>query len=181
MDNAHLQKHPFFEWRYICDKSGLTYPWYTEDCLKWLRTRDFSKSRVFEFGAGLSTFWWRYNSLRGTLVSVEDDYEWAHKVGACYAPTKEAYLKLLFETAQKYGNYDVIIIDGSHRDDCTEIALQCIKKGGFIIIDNFHQASADLPIEAWPKTNDLLAHYPQIVFHQTGHDDWKTSVWQIVK
>lgn len=176
MDNKPLIKHPFYEWRYMCEKSGLTYPWYTEECLKWLKTIDVSKWRIFEYGAGISTFWWKFNAK--SVHSVDSNHEWAANVGAMFTIDPEVYVRSIEKCEP--GPFDIIVIDGTWRDECTQFALDNIREGGYIIADNYHQESACPPSE-WVKTDELMKDYPMVIFTQEGHPDWKTAVWQIVK
>ncbi len=176
MENKPLIKHPVFDWRFICEKSGLTYPWYTEDCLKWLSTLDLSKWNIFEYGSGLSTYWWRYHAR--SVESVDSNRDWALRTSSVWAPNKQDYLNTAF--VQRSQKYDIIIIDGVHVDECAAYALNEIREGGYIIADNYHQEEVSPPAD-WKQTDELLKDYPCVIFHQPGHPHWKTAVWQIVK
>lgn len=177
MENIPLIKHPFHAWRYMCEKSGLTYPWYTESCLQWLKTIDVSKWKIFEYGAGISTFWWKFNAKE--VHSVDSNHDWAANVGAMYTQEPERYVSAI-DAVGNNNSFDIIIIDGTWRDDCTAWAVAKIKEGGYIIADNYHQESA-CPLSEWVKTDELMKDFPVVIFHQQGHPDWKTAVWQIVK
>ena len=152
-------------------------PEYTLDCLEWLKGKDLSSFSVFEFGAGDSTNWWRYYVKQ--VDTVEMDLKKSRQFGAMWNIGPVNYLYSIFSKNKE--KYDLVIINGDLRDQCTSMALQKIKKGGYIIINNFHQDSAGFPVKYWADTNDLLAHYPQVVFHEKGHEDFKTSIWQIVR
>lgn len=163
------------QWRYFDTEFNLMAPWYTLPCLEWLKSRDFKHLKVFEYGAGDSTLWWR---KQNNCIAVDTNFEWANKSSSFYEFDKEQYLKSI----SSFAPYDIIIIDGEPvewRDDCAEYALKCIKKGGFIIADNYHQNSCDLPPSRWIKTDKTLEGHPRVVFSQPGHDDWSTAVWQI--
>jgi predicted O-methyltransferase YrrM len=74
--------------------------------------------------------------------------------------------------------FDCIIIDGepvSWRDECTPVALNCLKDGGILIIDNYRQKTVNL--ENWPITDNITINMKNEVFQQPGHQDWKTAYW----
>jgi predicted O-methyltransferase YrrM len=76
----------------------------------------------------------------------------------------------------KYEKFDCIIIDGepvSWRDECTPVALNCLKDGGILIIDNYRQKTVNL--ENWPITDNITINMKNEVFQQPGHQDWKTA------
>lgn len=159
----------------LIDKSlGILYPWYTFPFLKELSTWNVSSWRVFEYGGGGSTEWWRQKARE--VVSVDNDPIWAAKHNLLLETTHDAYVNKPIEVG---GLFDCIIIDGlptEWRDDCTEIALACLKPGGILILDNYHQESCNINLKTWPKTDALFqARGLQVhSFKQKLHTDWKT-------
>lgn len=158
-------------------ETGLIYPWYTESFLRELIKCDIKNWKVFEYGAGDSTTWWR--SKAREVISVDSNYEWANKANVNFEDRYKEFIEypLKFIVNNKF---DCIIIDGDPtewRDDCTEIALKCIKDGGIIIIDNYNQSSVNL--HKFPKTDIILKDKEKYVFQQDGHPDWKTAYWVI--
>jgi hypothetical protein len=154
---------------------GVVYPWYTWTCLDVLSTWDVSHWDVFEYGAGYSTSWWRCKAA--SVTGVDNNPSWASRFRVICHTEKDAYVHAPLETGRRY---DCIVIDGEPvewRDECTEIALQCLKPGGKLIIDNWKQSSVDLA--DWPQTEKLLQSIPCNVYYQPGHRDWKTAVWTI--
>lgn len=159
---------PIDNWRTL-DNYGNVMPWYTRPCLAWLIDLDLRFKRVFEYGGGVSTNWYR---LRGAIVSgVDSNPDWAN--GLRVESDKYKYLGAI-------GNerYDLIIIDGDFRDDCAYSAIEHLNPGAFLIADNFEQPSADLP--DWPKTRELTKHLPLTLYKEPTHPDWQTAVWQNV-
>jgi hypothetical protein len=123
------------EWRYFDDKLGIPYPWYTKPCLEFLETLDLRDTLIYEYGVGESTNWYEMN---GAIVDgVDSNDEW---VGCCsialYTKDKEAYVT---SACQDGVLFDIIVIDGDWRDECTEYALMALKPGGLLIIDNYKQ------------------------------------------
>lgn len=156
------------------DEKGFIYPWYTAPTLEVLDKIDFTGKRVFEYGGGNSTLWYR---SRGAVVCGVDSSElYAKFADIEFQETKHEYLHAIHKTASigvlDFVNYDLIAIDGEWRDECTSHAFERIKEGGIIIIDNFMQPS--VPPNEWFRTLDLLAtkKVKYHVFSQTGHLDW---------
>lgn len=158
------------------DANGVTMPWYTRPCLEWLETLDLKERFVFEYGCGESSKW--FKSRGAFCFGVDHQEEWLPK-GDGYRHRKG---ELPYCAAVRYLHqwlFDLIIIDGIYRDECTSWALSgCLKKGGYLIADNFEQPSADLA--HWPKTRELTKHLPLTIYKEPEHLDWKTVVWQYV-
>lgn len=157
---------PIEHWRTL-DNNGNVMPWYTRPCLAWLETLDLKDKRVFEYGCGVSTTWYR---IQGAVVhGVDSNPEWAN--GQKVVTLKEDYIA----EVMNYDPFDFIAIDGIYRDDCTECALKRLKKGGYLIADNFEQPSVE---PHWPKTRELTKHLPMTIFKELEHYDWVTAMWE---
>ncbi len=134
------------------DGSGNPIPWITYPAIEFLEGIRQSSWCVFEWGAGNSSLWWAKHVLE--VVSVEDNAEWIQMISAntpansklLYRPEKSAYINAIKEFPKQY--FDVVVIDGSHRQELVESALYGLKPGGFIIFDN-----VDMPEYA-----DAIAH-----------------------
>ena len=117
---------------------GSPIPWFTFPAIEFLDQFDFSEADVFEYGSGNSTLYWQ--DRVGSLVSIEDDAEWFEEVGAGVKSDVVDYRMITdpeaYVAAIVGGSYDVIIIDGSHRERCVEPAANALKPGGFIVLDN---------------------------------------------
>jgi hypothetical protein len=155
------------------NESKLIAPWYTRNFLEVLVTWDISKWKVFEYGGGNSTLWWRHHVRQ--VHTIDTHEEWSQKIGIQCATSEEEFLNypLEFINTEKF---DCIIIDGDKysRDKCTEIAIKCLKPAGILIIDNYEQPS--VPAD-WTLTNELLKNITKHVYLQPGHPDWKTAYW----
>lgn len=55
-------------------------PWMAISAIRFLRRKDFSKSKVFEWGSGGSTIFFAMRAQQ--IISIEHDTEWYHEVGA---------------------------------------------------------------------------------------------------
>lgn len=153
-------------------ETGLIFPWYTWPCLEWLKGLDLKGKTIFEYGLGDSTLWF---TVKGAISCGVD-----HNLG--YVPprkgnhymvalSKEFYVKVINRYVEKF---DIVVIDGIHRDECTQPALSKLNDGGYLIIDNYHQPSVEPNI--WTQTDKLIEGMPITIYKQPGHDDWQTAV-----
>jgi hypothetical protein len=147
------------------DAEGRAIPWITYSAIRFLESLDFAGARVFEYGSGASTLWWKW---RGALVtSVDHDPAWAEKVRAqsgdpdlILETDKKRYADSILSRPQ---TYDVVVVDGwqdEHdflRYRCVAAALQRLTRRGIIVLDNS---------EWLPKTCALLreAGWEQVDF-----------------
>lgn len=155
------------EWRYFDEVLNMPYPWYTKPCLEWLQCISMRGKKIWEYGAGDSTKWYRTS---GAIVKgVDSNRNWQPK-GIEFAILKEEYLQAIVGK----GPFDFIIIDGLYRDECTEYALKELKSGGYLIIDNWEQPSVE-PND-WIRTKALIQGMEQVVYKEEMHYDWKTLV-----
>lgn len=178
------------EWQHRDPETGLVFPWYTKSFLDELVMWDLNDKVVFEYGAGASTVWWAKKCKRVAGVEYDQSYsdtvnielsqrhiQYSRSWPVSWYTFKEQYINCVRSLGR---NSDIIIIDGepiAWRDDCVKPALDCIKPGGCLIIDNWDQKSVGwLPSE---ETQQLLSQYPVKVYPQEGHPDWKTAVWII--
>ncbi len=120
-------------------------PWLVPEAVRfldqWLRPTDV----LVEFGSGRSTLWFARRA--GRIISVDHDRRWYERVrgrigsvGASNVdsfladPAAETYIAAA-ETALD-GPADVILVDGACRDACAVWALDRLRPGGLIIVDN---------------------------------------------
>jgi SAM-dependent methyltransferase len=128
-------------------------PWISYDAQRILARFLTDRSEVLEFGSGMSTLW--YAGKAGHVVSIEDDEAWYAKVSARlsaagnidyrFAPDPASYVGLAPDKP-----YDLIMIDGSWREDCARFAVRHLKPGGVIYLDNSDkgpnmQVTGDIP------------------------------------
>ncbi|MDB9483039.1 hypothetical protein PN476_10470, partial [Dolichospermum circinale CS-537/05] len=115
-------------------------PWYTYPAIEFIENKIYSDFRVFEYGSGNSSLWW---SKRVTqVISIENDANWFNYIKENMPSNVELYL---IEDDLEYASailqyedhlFDVIIVDGSNRNQCAEFAISKVKDQGFIIFDN---------------------------------------------
>jgi predicted O-methyltransferase YrrM len=167
------------EWQHRDPETGLVFPWYTKSFLDELVTWDLSGKVVFEYGAGASTVWWARKCKQVFGVESNDEYSEAvnKELGGPaikFEAGEKNYVNNVFYCGVQY---DIIIIDGDPiewRDACVQPALDCLKPGGKLIIDNWLQPSVGwMPSE---ETQRIVTALPHIIYSQDGHPDWKTLV-----
>lgn len=156
--------------RRIDPDNGLIMPWYTSPCLEWLITLDLKGKYVFEYGVGDSTYWFYNKGCK--MYGVDSDHNYAVSRLAYHESKRLPYLRTIYRTGLNM--YDIVVIDGDFRDQCTMHALTCLKPDGYLIIDNYKQKSADL--EHWPLTEKLIEGMPITIYKEPDHEDWQTAV-----
>lgn len=123
-------------------------PWIAYDAIKIFNETLNSQSHVLEFGSGMSTIWYARRS--GTVTSIEDYNPWFLKVKGLIQELGLSNVVYIFANditsytkfEKRNGGYDLIIIDGSHRDRCAAEAINIIRPGGAIYLDNSDRSGA---------------------------------------
>jgi hypothetical protein len=162
------------------DEYGMRLPWYTRPCLEWLVTLDLRGKHVFEYGCGGSTWW--YRSRGSKVVGVDHDLKWADMAGVYYSGGNKAFPKAAYlgPISDHIDPFDIIVVDGEYRDDCAAEALNFIKHGGYLIIDNYNQPSVEP--NTWDKFHaalDNVIGYRRTLYKEPSHQDWHTLVIQM--
>jgi len=159
------------------DAGGLPLPWYTYPAIDVIGSRLIAEMRVFEWGAGYSTLW--YAARVREVVACEHNSEWARSLrgklpGHCTLVEQPNRAEYVSEIARHGGNFDIIVIDGLHRNECAEMALPALGEGGVIIWDNSDlsesEAGLALLVRRGFKRLDLAGMGPINVYA------WTTSI-----
>jgi len=157
-------------WRYLDTSNELLLPWYTRGALEWITSRDTANWRVFEFGGGYSTIWWRLHCRK--VDTVDGSLRWAEAMGITYADSLEGYLNYIEKSNELY---DCIIVDGEWRKFCVQKAKHYLKESGHIIIDNYRDEQ--LTEAEWDEVDFMLEGWKKEVFKQHNHTTWKTAIF----
>jgi hypothetical protein len=181
--NIKILAHEQGQWRSIVQRSavdarGLPLPWYTYPAIEYLETVDFLDCTVFEFGAGNSSLYWARRAR--SVTTVEDDPRWHEQVRARALPNQnvllrrdaEGYVAAIADDAVRY---DVIVIDGKHRLECTKAAIAQLNPHGMIILDNSDR-DTERPCSAMLREAEFI----QVDFCGFGPINgyaWSTSVF----
>lgn len=158
------------------DRNGNPIPWYTYSAIEYLDQLDFSEKAVYEYGAGNSSVFWAKKAK--SVISIENDQGWYLKIQSqqelnqkiFFIENEDEYVNFILQTEKKY---DLIVIDGNFRFACAEVSIKCLKKGGFIILDNS---------DWYPETSKFIRESGliQIDFKGMGpinYYNWTTSIF----
>jgi precorrin-6B methylase 2 len=125
----------------VCeDKDGNPLPWYTYPAIEYLSQFDYSDKKVFEFGCGYSSLFWAKRAK--SVISIEDNLSyydrWKKEFNESNLEVRwrdegEIYENAIFEDDEKY---DLIVIDGKRRAECTAAAIVSLLENGMIILDD---------------------------------------------
>jgi len=151
--------------RFRRDRLEMELPWLTISAVSFLEKHIKSGMKVFEYGAGASTFFFAKKGAQ--IVSIEHSRRWYEHIkkkiedasynnvtltleepvkeyseNGFYSDKDEEYL------AHNYQNYaeailkfedetfDLIVIDGRVRIACLKMSLPKLKNGGYLVFDN---------------------------------------------
>ena len=125
----------------IVNKYGDPIPWFNYSMIEFLENRIKLNFNVFEYGSGSSTFWWAKRVNR--LYSCEHDEIWFEKHKTEIMKENVDYTCKSIEN-KEYENYitnfknyfDIIIIDGRRRINCSKNSITSLNNSGVIIWDN---------------------------------------------
>ena len=139
-------------WRY--ERLNPDAPWLTQQMIgileSWLKPTDVG----VEWGSGRSTIWLARRVAH--ITTIEDNPEWAGRVADLIraksleervnlnlapisaADRQDPASSIYIATGQKIApnSLDFALIDGAFRDQCTLAALQRLKPGAILIVDN---------------------------------------------
>jgi predicted O-methyltransferase YrrM len=125
-------------------------PWISCDAIRVLRRHLNTRSRVLEFGSGMSTAW--YSAHAGEVFSVENNAAWYERIKVllaangrtnanyAFAADEESYVNFMADDAK---GFDLIMIDGDWRSQCVANALDKLRPGGILYIDNSDRSGDD--------------------------------------
>ena len=126
-------------------------PWISYDATRVLAARLGPGARVLEFGAGTSTLWFARRAAE--VVSIEHDPVWHGIVAARLARARQVNVRLrcahgrtdyVTLSRQEAGTgFDLVLIDGPIRDRCAAAAIDLVRPGGVIYLDNADRGGED--------------------------------------
>jgi hypothetical protein len=164
-------------------KSGAPIPWYTYPAIEFIEPRIKPGFRVFEYGSGWSTAWW--GARAESVFAVEHDPSWLGMVEAHLPANASVALRT---DADRYvgeidacgGEFDIVVVDGEHRNRCARAAAARLKPSGAIVFDNsdwaaFSEGVRYLSDDGWLRIDffGLIPAYPyknctSLFFRDTG-------------
>lgn len=157
------------------DANGMVLPWYTHPALDDIQSWDLKNKKVFEYGVGQSTIWWA--SKCKWVYGVDSNEEWVKAMHdavisnsvIAHIPVKDIYISSLRISR----GIDIVVVDGDYRDECVRHAVQTLKKGSKVIIDNWIQPSVWVATE---ETQSIISKLDHTIYKQPGHPDWQTLI-----
>jgi len=122
------------------NKENEPIPWLTYSAIDFIDSIIKKSWQVFEWGSGNSTLWWASKSK--SVIAIEDNTDWFMEIGSqmpanatLYNKTdKDEYVNAISSYNDK--SFDIIVIDGSHRNDCAMAAFPKVQDSGIIVFDN---------------------------------------------
>jgi len=116
-------------------------PWTTYSFIEYIKGYLNKEMELFEYGCGNSTLF--YAERVKSVVTVEHDEQWYKKINEKI----QTNVKLIYISAENSNEYcksieldnktyDVIIIDGRHRNDCICCSPAYLKQDGIIVLDD---------------------------------------------
>ncbi|MEF8708977.1 MAG: FkbM family methyltransferase [Candidatus Accumulibacter propinquus] len=121
--------------------AGHPIPWLTYPALDFLVSRLDPSLSVFEYSCGHSTLWWAGKVQR--IVAVEHDPAWVAEIQN-RLPTNATIRRIPLDPEAGYvdaitaepGPFDVVVVDGRHRNQCLQRVPEALSPRGVIILDN---------------------------------------------
>ena len=141
------------------------HPYYVPAVIKFLSEYlQDTNAQVFEWGSGISTIW--YAKRTQSLVSIEHNIGWYDRVGNWlqldnlenvdlkYIDSETDQYRVYTQAIAAYDDdsFDIVAVDGRNRVDCIEQAIDKVKVGGYLILDDSHRAR-------YQPAFDLLTNY----------------------
>ena len=123
------------------DKEGKALPWVTYGFIDFIEERLNKEMYLFEYGSGNSTLW--YAEKVASVTSVEHDKHWFEKIQGSMPNNVDIFYEAL-NYGGSYSNYvnkqskefDMIIVDGRDRVNCTKKALLKLSSLGVVVLDD---------------------------------------------
>lgn len=120
------------------DRNKNSIPWYSYPIVEFLMNKNFKDKIILEWGAGHSTLWWAKHAKK--VITFESDvtwYEYIYKL--CPSNVSLFLISDNINDAKEYlgkQHFDIIIVDGFSRFECSSLSIDFLAKDGCIILDN---------------------------------------------
>lgn len=180
----YLEPQGWFESRYLhqpMDENGNPIPWLTYSSIHFISQKlNLRPMNVFEYGSGNSTLW--FASRVKKITSIENDKDFyttmLAKMGSI--PNISYELKTLKDNYSskilEYDNeFDILIIDGRERIQCTKNGLKALKKDGIIIFDNSDRTKYQEAYAFIEKNQFKKLEFKGV--GPIGHGEWITTIY----
>jgi Methyltransferase domain len=166
-------------------------PWLTSGAVVYLEKVLNKGMAGFEFGSGRSTGW--FAQKLGSLVSIEHDETWYHRVRAMldgagvtnieYRLVPLDHLATLpeqpvYDPLPRYVSsiesaadetLDFVVVDGHYRTACISKSLSKLKPGGLLLVDD---------LNLWPDRRAIPVPSTWTMTHESTNGIKSTGVWR---
>lgn len=165
-------------------------PCLTEEAIDFIASLVNDLSYVLEFGVGSSTLW--LSTRCGHLVSIEHNKKWLDFISKemCNRSLSSTWVSVYRENKYERvlkgfdkDHFDLILVDGIRRNQCIIEAVEHLKPGGFLMLNN---AELKDYREGVLSVSELLGE-PTVSQQSTPHRTWasyqvprKYFSWQTV-
>lgn len=159
-------------------------PWFVHEAILYLEEILEPGMTCFEWGSGSSTLWLAVDLQAVSVVSMEHDREWytqnkaeleKHGVTNCQlnlAALGAGYEPYILNYPDAH--FDLVIVDGRNRSLCIAVAVNKVKPGGILVLDNSereqYQGAIGVYLETWERSD--------FICQGGGEKGWTTSVWR---
>lgn len=136
-------------------------PWFTYKAIEWLDKHIEPSWKVFEWGAGSSTRYFKRKCR--SVITIEHDERYG---GTHIFPLEDP---MYVDVINDYGVFDLVSVDGRRRVECVAKAKEHAKR---ILLDNSDR-------ERYSQVYDILKDWKRIDFHGEGKRGkiWTTTIW----
>lgn len=149
-------------------------PWLGYRAIRRIGTLITAEYRVLEFGSGMSSLWFARRCR--DLVSIETNQEWHSRVKNMLQTRRVANVDYRLRpvsecevVADPDQSFDFALVDGHRRDACVITAVNKVRPGGFIYLDNTdvnddeHNAAKQTLLAAADQVETYNDFYPGFV------------------
>jgi hypothetical protein len=120
-------------------------PWFTYPAIDFLESIIDPIWSIFEWGSGNSTKWWAKKCA--LVMAVESNPAWHAEVSrslpqnakVILAEDQDSYTQAIRQTSESV--FDIVVIDGEHRNQCVLMCLDAISDEGIVVFDNSDRQS----------------------------------------
>jgi hypothetical protein len=122
-------------------------PWFTYPAIDFLESVLDPHWNIFEWGSGNSTKWW--SKKCASVTAVESNPAWHGEVSNSLPANAKVVLAVDKETyTHTICNYpdmvfDLVVVDGDHRNECVEACLGVLPESGIVVFDNSDRHTYD--------------------------------------
>lgn len=122
------------------DANNNPIPWFTYPAIDFLESILDVKWNIFEWGSGNSTKWW--SKKCASVTAVESNPTWYAEVSSSLPENAKVILaedkKTYTEAISRHPelSFDLVVVDGDHRNECVVACLDIIPENGIVVFDN---------------------------------------------